>query len=227
MLLGLLFIIQVLAQQNSVTDYAPSTNLECPDITNTQFVRQWTPQTQQLNPLELDYVTVRNNTVIQQAWNDWIGDASHLGYNFSSLQGHFPLVGLAMPGGGLRAALYGAASLNSFDARNASAKAAGTGGLLQVASYLTGLSGKSHLCTAFILDQYAKGGSWVLGSFIFNNMPMIQDLVLGNGADLGGWLLDLPFDAPDGSDLFSKNNQYFFGSVLWSVMAKGNAGVYV
>ncbi len=65
------------------------------------------------------------------------------------------------------------------------------------------------------------------GSLIFNNFPNINDLVLGNGNDLSGWLLDLPFATPDGTDIFSDNNQYFFGSILWSIMAKANAGVYV
>lgn len=204
------FIHALLAfAQNSVTDYAPFTNLECPDISNTEFVRQWTPQNQTLNPQEIDYITTRDKTVIQAAWKDWLGDGSHIGYNLSVLQGNFPLVGLAFPGGGLRSALYCAATLNGLDARNSSAKAAGTGGLLQVASYMAGLS----------------GGSWVLGSLVFNDMPAIPDMVQGNGADLAGWLLDLPFDAPDGSNLFSQNNQYFFGSVLWSVAAKGDAGV--
>lgn len=62
----------------------------------------------------------------------------------SSFQGNLPKVGIAIPGGGLRAAQYGAACLEALDARNNSAKAAGTGGLLQVASYMTGLSGMRH-----------------------------------------------------------------------------------
>lgn len=49
---------------------------------------------------------------------------------------------MAIPGGGLRAAQYGAGCLSGLDARNDSAKAAGSGGLLQVTSYLTGLSGR-------------------------------------------------------------------------------------
>lgn len=38
-----------------------------------------------------------------------------------------------------------------LDARNESAKAAGTGGLLQVASYMTGLSGGSLSCFLWVL----------------------------------------------------------------------------
>ena len=32
---------------------------------------------------------------------------------------------------------------------------------------------------------------------------------------------------PDGTNIFSDDNQYFFGSVLWSVMAKAESGMYV
>lgn len=60
---------------------------------------------------------------------------------------------------------------------------------------------------------------------LFNNWPTTDDLVFGNGNELGGWLLDLPFVTPDGDDLLSDNNQAFFGSILWSVIAKANQGV--
>jgi lysophospholipase len=65
----------------------------------------------------------------------------------------------------------------------------------------------------------------VTGSLFFNNWPTIKDLVFGNGADLSGWLLDLPFVTPDGSNLFSDENQAFFGSLLWSVISKAEAGM--
>jgi lysophospholipase len=58
-----------------------------------------------------------------------------------------------------------------------------------------------------------------------NDFPTIKDLVYGNGAHLSGWLLHLPLATPDGSDVFSTNNQYWYGSILWSVVAKGLAGM--
>jgi lysophospholipase len=127
--------------QGQVTDYAPQTNIECPDITNTDFIREWTPQNQSLHPAEAQYLDNRISTVVNPAWHDWLGDASHLGYNIDQFNNSFPKVGIAIPGGGLRAAQIGAASLNALDARNDTAKAAGTGGMLQVASYIAGLSG--------------------------------------------------------------------------------------
>lgn len=160
----LLLVLPVHGQrQSSVADYAPITNGNCPDITNTKFVREWTPTTQGLHPGEQTYIQTRNSTVIQDAWQSWIGDASQLGYTFSSLAGHFPLVGLSLPGGGLRASLFGAAALNALDSRNQTSKAAGTGGLLQVASYLTGLSGRSFPSCYFTLTL----SRWIMGRRVF------------------------------------------------------------
>ena len=70
-----------------------------------------------------------------------------------------------------------------------------------------------------------KGGSWVTGSIVFNDFPDIDELVFGNGKDLDGWLLDLPFASPDGDNVLTEQNQNFYGSVLWSVIAKADAGV--
>jgi hypothetical protein len=130
-----------LPSQDSVTDYAPSMNVECPDLSRTSLIREFTPENQTLHPQEVEYINTRASTVLPDAWKEWLGgsNAKH-GYDLTKFQ-TLPKVGLAIPGGGLRAALYGAACLNALDARNDSAKAAGTGGLLQVASYITGLSG--------------------------------------------------------------------------------------
>ncbi|RDB16981.1 Lysophospholipase 1 [Hypsizygus marmoreus] len=203
-------VAQVIESQDSVTDYAPNTNVQCPDLSTTSLIRVFTPQNQTLHPKETEYVETRAKDVLPDAWNAWLGgdDARH-GYNISDFQGNFPKVGMAIPGGGLRAALYGAGCLGALDARNDSAKAAGTGGLLQVTSYLTGLS----------------GGSWITGSLFFNNWPTIYDMVLGNGKDMDGWLLDFSLVTPDGINLFSDMNQAFFGSLLWSVIAKAFKGI--
>jgi lysophospholipase len=49
--------------------------------------------------------------------------------------------------------------------------------------------------------------------------------VFGDGGNLDGWKLDLPFVSPDGDDVFSTDNQYFYGSILWSVISKAEAGM--
>ena len=62
-----------------------------------------------------------------------------------------------------------------------------------------------------------------MASLVFNDFPNISDLVLGNsekGGDLSGWLLSIDLATPSGIDLFDEDNQYFYGSLLWSVLAK-------
>ena len=63
------------------------------------------------------------------------------------------------------------------------------------------------------------------GSLFFNDWPTIPDMIFGNGGNLSGWILDLDLAAPDGDNVFDEDNQYFFGSILWSVMSKANKGL--
>jgi lysophospholipase len=58
-----------------------------------------------------------------------------------------------------------------------------------------------------------------------NDFPTMKDLVHGNGGNMTGWLLDTPFATPDGSDVLAEENQYWYGSILWSVFAKASAGL--
>ncbi|KAJ7221165.1 lysophospholipase [Mycena rebaudengoi] len=85
-----------------------------------------------------------------------------------------PTVGISTSGGGYRAALFGAGVLNALDARNVSSVQKGTGGLLQAATHLAGLS----------------GGSWLLTSLAQANLPTIQHLIFGDGKtkDFPGWI---------------------------------------
>ncbi|KAI0339795.1 phospholipase B [Trametopsis cervina] len=207
-------VVATLAQnEGSPVDYAPNVNQTCPDVDTDPLIRVFTPQNQTLHPGEAAYVQSRQLQALPPAWKDWIGDGSALGYNLSTaalLITLNPKIGIAISGGGYRAAQYGAGVLSALDARNDSAKQAGTGGLLQVSSYLSGLS----------------GGSWITGSMYFNDFPTMQDLVFGND-QLSGWLLDLDLASPDGLDLFDTDNQYFFGSILWSVFSKAQKNIDV
>lgn len=126
----------------SPVDYAPNVNQTCLDVHTAPLVRVFTPENQTLHPDEQQYIESRLADVIPLAWQDWIGNGSAIGYDLSKFNNTFPKIGLGVSGGGYRAAQYGAGVLSAFDARNGSAKAAGTGGLLQVSSYLAGLSGR-------------------------------------------------------------------------------------
>lgn len=227
LLLALLTLGAAAAERgNAPTDYAPLTNLQCPDTGTTNFIRQFSTNDQAIPAAETAWIAEREK-VVAQAWKDWVGDGSSIGYDLTKFEGKFPRAGLALPGGGLRAAQYGAAVMNALDSRNDTAKSAGTGGLLQVLSYITGLSGSlSVSCIEHVLySPPTSGGSWVTGSMFFNDWPKPYEVVFGNGNTLDGWKLDLPFASPDGSNVFSDLNQDFFGSILWSVIAKAQANI--
>ena len=61
-----------------------------------------------------------------------------------------PIVSLVVSGGGTTSGLGGLGLWQAFDDRSPSANAAGTGGLAQVLSYLTGLSGGGAFTTALL-----------------------------------------------------------------------------
>jgi lysophospholipase len=185
----------VYALNSSVADYAPLVNQPCPNVTTDPLLRVFTPKNQTLHPREEEYVDTRLSTVIPDAWKDWIGDGSAIGYNLSAFVDvsgggngngngnatgatganvtttkRFPKIGIAVSGGGYRAAQYGAGVLSALDARNDSAKAAGTGGFLQVTSYLSGLSGafstfSFSFSSSFALF-YSKNGAWCMQRFV-------------------------------------------------------------
>jgi lysophospholipase len=62
---------------------------------------------------------------------------------------------------------------------------------------------------------------------IMNDWPTVQEMVFGNGKDHEGWLLDLNLATPGGINIFSDENQWFYGSLIWSVIAKAQKGLYV
>lgn len=136
-------------QSNSIANYAPTVDSSCPNSSgssaNPAFIRTFTPESQSLNSQEQAYISARESNVIPGAWSDWLGDGSAIGYSLASFQHHFPRVGIAIGGASLRTAQFGAGVLSALDARNGTAKNVGTGGLLQVASYLAASSGKSYL----------------------------------------------------------------------------------
>lgn len=141
--LFLLPILNVPAQGAELLKlYAPTTGSLCPNITQNPLLREFTPEAQALHPRESAYVNTRESTVIPKAWQDWLGTGSQIGYDVSVLSKNFSRVGIAFSGGGFRAAQYSAGVTSALDARNSSAKSTGTGGLLQVASYISGLSGE-------------------------------------------------------------------------------------
>ncbi|OJD13164.1 hypothetical protein AJ78_06348 [Emergomyces pasteurianus Ep9510] len=75
-----------------------------------------------------------------------------------------PNVGIAVSGGGYRALMNGGGALQAFDIRTEGSTRNGhLGGLLQSATYLSGLS----------------GGGWLVGSLYVNNFTSVSDLQAG------------------------------------------------
>ncbi|KAG8213909.1 phospholipase B [Butyriboletus roseoflavus] len=211
MIVSLSFLLSIssVAAQGSIADYAPTLNVPCPQTSNGVLVRTFTPQNQALNPQEGSYVAARESKVIPNAWSDWVGNGSAVGYDFSLFNASLPKLGIALGGEGYRTAQFGAGVFSALDARNNTAKSLGTGGLLQVASYLAGSS----------------GGSWLTASLSLNDWPSPSTLVYGDGASLSGWMLDLDLVAPSSLNMGDANNQEYWGSILASVEAKANASI--
>jgi lysophospholipase len=76
-----------------------------------------------------------------------------------------PRMGIAVSGGGYRALMNGAGAISAFDNRTANSTAPGQlGGLLQAATYLSGLS----------------GGSWLVGSIYTQNFTTVDSIIYAN-----------------------------------------------
>ncbi|KLO18750.1 hypothetical protein SCHPADRAFT_819403 [Schizopora paradoxa] len=183
------------ASSNAVTAYTPSVGA-CPK--GFELVRSaGTVGNQSLGPDEASYISKRKTQVLPDAWKTYVQnvqskDLDLPSYVSSILGGganisDLPSLGIAVSGGGFRAAIFGAGVLNALDGRNESSKTAGTGGLLQASLYLTGLS----------------GGSWLVSSFAQAEFPTFQEVIFGipggsNSSEYSGWNIEfnafLPHD---------------------------------
>lgn len=116
-----------------------------------------------------------------------------------------PNIGIAVSGGGYRAMLNGAGAIAAFDNRTRGSTNAGQiGGLLQSATYLSGLS----------------GGGWLVSSLYANGFPAIDELLRQGGSD-SLWQLQNPmWVGPD----IDTGNKTFLEKLLEQVQAKTDAG---
>ena len=83
--------------------YTPKTNQQCPKT----LLRRTPASKQTLNRNEAHYVADRRR-YFPDAWRDWVGDGSDLGYDLDELGitadhgSGLPAIGIAMSGGGHR-----------------------------------------------------------------------------------------------------------------------------
>lgn len=112
-----------------------------------------------LSSEEKEYVKARRN-VTNEYLPSYLNRLNMSDFDAESfLEGTDLTIGIAFSGGGYRAMLSGGGFLSAFDDRTVNATDDGhIGGLLQSATYITGLS----------------GGSWLVGSFAINGFPTVQ-----------------------------------------------------
>lgn len=157
------------------------------------------PSNQTLSAEETDYIASRRSAFASSAYISYLhnvvaaSSAANVavpGYVSSILSScdvsALPRLGIAASGGGYRATFVGAGELNALDGRNTTSSSVGTGGLLQAADYLTGLS----------------GGSWLVTSMSQAGFPTIRELAFGIG-EWGGW--NAMFDFTDVSTTGAPN----------------------
>ncbi|KII94539.1 hypothetical protein PLICRDRAFT_33337 [Plicaturopsis crispa FD-325 SS-3] len=208
-------LLALAATSPAVQAYTPTIG-SCPDGFALVRAAGAVP-TQTLSANESSYVSARKSSVLPGAWKAYLANVQATNTTLpdyvASILGNgseFPTLGIATSGGGYRAASFGAGVLNALDGRNASAVSVGTGGLLQAATYLAGLS----------------GGSWLVSSLAQANFPTLQDLALPNSnstdaTGFGGWLASFDLITPAGS---ASGDAEYIGGILEEVRGKHDAG---
>lgn len=188
-----------------VSQNAP-VKVDCPK----DLIRSAGPSSHQsLSREEQDYISTRTEQVLPGAWKEYLANVklslppgTNLPTYVSDIlapgntrlprKPDFPKLGIALSGGGLRAAYFAAGVLTSLDGRNKTISS-GTNGVLQAATYLAGLS----------------GGGWFTTALIQANFPTIPDLVFppasdssspnsttANNARFGGFLTQFDLELP-------------------------------
>jgi len=200
-------------QSAASTAFTPKVG-KCPS--GFSLVRQAGPSSNQsLSKSELAYLQARKFDVLPGAWKSYLANVQQSNISLpdyvpSILSGYGasgPNLGIAISGGGYRAAIFGAGILNALDGRNSTSVSTGIGGLLQSATYLSALS----------------GSSWLLTSLVQANFPLFQELIFGSNTSSGyaGWLAQFGVVAPTNS---STQNQEYIAGLIEEIKGKHDAG---
>ncbi|CAI7619225.1 unnamed protein product [Penicillium viridicatum] len=195
------------ALPNAPDGYKP-TSVSCPAS------RPTVRSAAKLSSNETSWLEVRRGKTLS-AMKDFfghvkVGDYDVVGYldqhakNSSSL----PNIGIAVSGGGWRALMNGAGAVKAFDSRTYNASTTGhLGGLLQSATYISGLS----------------GGSWLLGSIYINNFTTIDKLQThtdGSVWQFGNSIIE----GPDTGGIQLLDSAGYYKDLADAAEAKKNAG---
>ena len=166
-----------------------------------------------LSPNETSWLELRRNNTITPMrdllarFNITGFDAASYITNNAKNASALPNVAIAISGGGYRALMTGGGAVQAFDSREGNSTNAGhLGGLLQVSTYLAGLS----------------GGSWLVGSIYVNNFTTISTLQ-GNATSTWEFQNSI-FTGPSQSGLQLLNTADYFANVENAVSKKNSAG---
>jgi len=169
--LGFLFILCLFNRNTLVISQASTATVSstspfyvaCPERPLVRLAGSPTHRNQTLSPAEQGFRQGRRG-ITAPLWRQFFlnGPGKATGYQTTPLmapgQSDWPVLGIAHSGGGERATLYGAAVIQALDSRTISSP---IGGVYQLASYCTGLS----------------GGSWLISAMASANYPTIPDLI--------------------------------------------------
>lgn len=167
-----------------------------------------------LSPNEINWLKSRRSKTLS-AMKDFFGNVKVGNFDVTSyLEQHasnssnLPNIGMAVSGGGYRALMNGAGAIKAFDSRSQNSTTPGhLGGLLQSATYVSGLS----------------GGSWLLGSIFVNNFSSIEQLQTyqpGAVWQLGNSI----FEGPNTGGVQILDSTSYYTQLIDAVDAKKNAG---
>ncbi|KAF3387738.1 hypothetical protein F1880_000782 [Penicillium rolfsii] len=195
------------ALPNAPDGYTP-TNVSCPAS------RPTVRSAAKLSPNETSWLDTRRNKTLS-AMKDFfghvkVGDFDVTSYldQHASNSSNLPNIGIAVSGGGYRALMNGAGALKAFDSRTNNGTTTGhLGGLLQSATYLSGLS----------------GGSWLLGSIYINNFTTISSLQThtdGSVWQFGNSILE----GPDTGGIQLLDSASYYKDLAEAVEGKKSAG---
>ncbi|EME48389.1 hypothetical protein DOTSEDRAFT_141428 [Dothistroma septosporum NZE10] len=209
---GALALLKRALPANAPHGYTPQT-VNCPSATPT--IRS----AAQLSPNETEWLQVRRNATLDPM-KELLGrmnitgfDATQYINNHQNNASALPNIGIAISGGGYRAMLNGAGVVQAMDSRTPNSTSAGQiGGLLQAATYLSGLS----------------GGSWLVGSLYSNNFTSVDHvLATDTSADNSGdvWQLgNSIFEGPKSGGIQLLSSVNYYSQLVDQVHGKEDAG---
>lgn len=186
------------AGTDALEDYVPKLTA-CPDF---NVIRE----AESINSEEKAYVSKRQDLTLDNLVDFLSNVANLLDFDAKKFMGDASkniTIGLAYSGGGYRAMLSGAGELLALDNRFENLTKEGLGGLLQSATYITGLS----------------GGSWLLGTLVLNDWISVGDIL---DPDSGIWNLDDLIFNPSGINVV--NTVKYYNAIRTAVDAKDDAG---